>query len=39
MPGALGAAAAALSAAGLGLSLRFNWWRPKRPGTPILMYH
>ena len=39
MPGALGAAAAALSAAGLGLSLRFNWWRPKRPGTPVLMYH
>jgi hypothetical protein len=26
-------------AAGLGLSLRFNWWRPKRPGTPILMHH
>jgi peptidoglycan/xylan/chitin deacetylase (PgdA/CDA1 family) len=26
-------------AAGLGLSLRFNWWRRKRPGTPILMYH
>jgi len=39
MPGALGATAAALSAAGLGLSLRFNWWRPKRPGTPVLMYH
>jgi len=34
-----GALAAALSAAGVGLSLRFNWWRPKRPGTPILMYH
>lgn len=32
-------AAAALGAAGLGLSLRFNWWRPKRPGTPVLMYH
>ena len=23
----------------LGLSLRFTWWRPRRPGTPILMYH
>jgi peptidoglycan/xylan/chitin deacetylase (PgdA/CDA1 family) len=32
--------AAALSgAAALGLSLRFNWWRPKRSGTPILMHH
>ncbi len=31
--------AAALVGAGIGLSLRFNWWRPKRPGTPILMYH
>jgi peptidoglycan/xylan/chitin deacetylase (PgdA/CDA1 family) len=31
--------AAGLGAAGLGLSLRFNWWRPKRPGTPVLMYH
>lgn len=37
MPGAL--AAAALVAAGLGLSLRFTWWRPRRPGTPVLMYH
>jgi peptidoglycan/xylan/chitin deacetylase (PgdA/CDA1 family) len=34
-----GALAAALFAAGIGLSLRFNWWRPRRPGTPILMYH
>ena len=25
--------------AGLGLSLRYNWWRRKRSGTPILMYH
>jgi peptidoglycan/xylan/chitin deacetylase (PgdA/CDA1 family) len=33
------AAAAALGAAGLGLSLRFTWWRRKRPGTPVLMYH
>ncbi len=39
MPGVLGAAAAAFSLAGLGLSLRFNWWRAKRPGTPVLMYH
>ena len=31
--------AAGLGAAGLGLSLRFNWWRKKRSGTPILMYH
>lgn len=33
------AAAAVLGAAGLGLSLRFNWWRPRRPGMPVLMYH
>jgi peptidoglycan/xylan/chitin deacetylase (PgdA/CDA1 family) len=26
-------------AATLGFSLRFNWWRSKRSGTPILMYH
>jgi peptidoglycan/xylan/chitin deacetylase (PgdA/CDA1 family) len=26
-------------AAGLGFSLRFNWWRKKLSGTPILMYH
>ena len=32
-------AAGAAGAAALGFSLRFNWWRPKRPGTPILMYH
>ena len=31
--------AAGLGAAGLGFSLRFNWWRKKRSGTPILMYH
>lgn len=29
----------ALLAAGLGASLRFNWWRPRRSGVPILMYH
>jgi peptidoglycan/xylan/chitin deacetylase (PgdA/CDA1 family) len=32
-------AAGAAGAAALGFSLRFNWWRPKRPGTPVLMYH
>jgi peptidoglycan/xylan/chitin deacetylase (PgdA/CDA1 family) len=26
-------------AAGAGFSLRFNWWRKARPGTPVLMYH
>jgi peptidoglycan/xylan/chitin deacetylase (PgdA/CDA1 family) len=39
MDGAAVAAAAASSLAGVGLSLRFNWWRRKRPGTPVLMYH
>ncbi len=34
-----GALAAALAASGVALSLRFNWWRPRRAGTPILMYH
>ncbi len=29
----LGALAAA------GVSARYNWWRPSRPGVPILMYH
>ncbi len=38
MNGALLAAASGAAAA-LGLSLRFTWWRPKRPGTPILMHH
>ncbi len=38
MSGALLAAGLG-GAAGLGLSLRFNWWRKKRSGTPILMYH
>jgi len=32
-------AAASGGAAALGLSLRFNWWRLKQPGTPILMHH
>jgi peptidoglycan/xylan/chitin deacetylase (PgdA/CDA1 family) len=26
-------------AAALGLSARWNWWRPAKPGIPILMYH
>ena len=38
MSGALLAAGVG-GAAGLGLSLRYNWWRKKRSGTPILMYH
>ena len=37
MTGAL--AAAALGAATFGFSLRYTWWRPKRRGTPVLMYH
>ena len=36
---AAGLAAAALTAAGLGVSLRWTWWRPTRKGPPILMYH
>ena len=32
-------AAATGAAAALGLSLRWHWWRPRRPGVPILMYH
>ncbi len=27
------------AAGGLGFSLRFTWWRPRRRGVPILMYH
>ncbi len=38
MSGALFAAGFG-GAAGLGFSLRFNWWRKRRSGTPILMYH
>ena len=34
------AAAAGLAAAGaLAVSLRYHWWRPRRRGVPILMYH
>ena len=36
---AAAAGAAVLGAAALALSLRFTWWRPKRRGTPVLMYH
>lgn len=39
MSPALALAAASAAAAGLGFSLRFTWWRPRRPGVPILMYH
>ena len=35
---AAGAGGAAVLA-GLGLSARFNWWRPKLKGIPVLMYH
>ena len=30
---------AGLGLAALGLSARWNWWRPKAAGLPILMYH
>lgn len=38
MTGAL-AIGTPLALAALGLSLRFHWWRPRRAGVPILMYH
>ena len=25
--------------AALGASARWNWWRPKAGGVPVLMYH
>ncbi len=31
--------AAAAGLAALGLSARYNWWRPVKNGVPILMYH
>lgn len=34
-----GLVAAAGGALALGFSLRYTWWRPRRRGTPILMYH
>ncbi len=36
-PGAAALALAGLSA--LGASLRFHWWRPRKDGVPVLMYH
>lgn len=33
------AAAAAAGAAALAVSARWNWWRPKVSGMPVLMYH
>lgn len=35
----IGPALAAGTTALLAYSLRYTWWRPRRPGTPILMYH
>ena len=35
----IGAAGAAAGLSALAFSLRFHWWRPTRPGVPILMYH
>ncbi len=31
--------AAAAGLAGLGLSARYHWWRPRQAGIPVLMYH
>ncbi len=33
----IGGTAAGLAA--VGVSLRYNWWRPPRRGVPVLMYH
>jgi len=35
----IGWAAAGAGLAGLGLSARYHWWRPRQPGVPVLMYH
>ena len=32
-------AASLAAAAGAAVSLRWHWWRPRRRGVPILMYH
>jgi peptidoglycan/xylan/chitin deacetylase (PgdA/CDA1 family) len=32
-------AAAVAGITALGLSARYNWWRPRRAGIPVLMYH
>jgi peptidoglycan/xylan/chitin deacetylase (PgdA/CDA1 family) len=37
LPELAGMAGGAL--AGLGVSARWNWWRPHAPGLPVLMYH
>lgn len=39
MSDAAGLLAGLAGLSALGLSLRFHWWRPRRDGTPILMYH
>lgn len=33
------AAATLVGISALGVSLRFHWWRPRRRGVPVLMYH
>ena len=33
------AAATLAGASALAFSLRFHWWRPRRRGVPVLMYH
>ncbi len=35
----IAAAAGFAGGAALGVSLRFHWWRPRRRGVPVLMYH
>lgn len=35
----LAAAAALAGLSALGGSLRFHWWRPRKDGVPLLMYH
>jgi peptidoglycan/xylan/chitin deacetylase (PgdA/CDA1 family) len=35
----LAAAAALAGLSALGGSLRFHWWRPRKEGVPLLMYH
>ncbi len=35
----IGAWVAGAGGLALAFSLRYTWWRPKRPGVPVLMYH
>lgn len=35
----LAAAAALAGLSAFGVSLRFHWWRPRKEGVPVLMYH